>query len=41
MRLSELKTGEKGVIVKCWDTEVSVSESWKWDLSRGKPLRCC
>ena len=39
MRLSELKTGEKGVIG--WDTEVSVSESWKWDLSRGKPLRCC
>ena len=37
MRLSELKTGE----LKCWDTEVSVSESWKWDLSRGKPLRCC
>ena len=39
MRLSELKTGEKGVIVKVLGH--GGFRKRKWDLSRGKPLRCC
>ena len=37
MRLSELRTGEKGVIVKVLGHGVSASESLKWVLLKEKP----
>ena len=39
MRLSELTTGEKGVIVKVLGTVVFVNVSWRWVLLKVKPLK--
>ena len=39
MRLSELKTGERGVIAKVYGTEASVNGLWKWDSSKERPSR--
>lgn len=36
MKLSDLKTGERGVIVKVMDTEDSVSVSSRWVSSRAR-----
>ena len=39
MRLSELKTGEKGVIVKVLGHGVNVL--WRWVLSKVRRLKYC
>ena len=41
MRLSELNTGEKGVIVKVLGHGVSANGLWKWDLLKVKQWRSC
>jgi hypothetical protein len=41
MRLSELKTGEKGVIVKVLGHGGFVNVLWRWASLKVKRLKCC